>query len=201
MTDPLIVDPNEVNGAAAQWDALRQLFDKPAPDLTGTGPESEAARQAVLDAQAATAKLQSDIGQSAGTANAGATAYQTQEGQSASGMKPGDVTGVGSDLIGSGTSLFGVLPQIIGATTGLVGSGAGVLGSLTGAATSLARQGGGSQGQDHQQQGNSNNTNPEDSHDYAQPQQQHQADTDSAVSAAPAAALTHEQSPEGVRSA
>lgn len=174
MTAPLIVDPNEVNGAAAQWYELVPHFDTPPPNITGSGPESLAAQEAIAAAQAATGNLQQGLAQTAGTAQSAAGAYQSQEGQSAGGMKMGDVTGVLGDLEGIGTGLFGVVPQVLGAATGLVGSGAGVIGSLTGAATSLAKQGQGQQGEGHQghdhQQENSNDTNPEDSYDYVHPE-------------------------------
>jgi hypothetical protein len=168
MTGPLNVDPNDVDSVAVQWDALREQFNRPAPNLTGSGPESQAARARIAEAAASTAKLQSDIGDTASTAHAGASAYTQQEGASAGTMKPGDVTGVMGDVIGAGTSLIGEGPQFFGALTGLVGSSAGVLGSLTGAATSLSRQQG--------QQQNSNNTNPQDSHDQVPPEMGEQHD-------------------------
>jgi hypothetical protein len=107
MTGPFNVDPNDVNSVAAQWNALREQFNRPAPNLTGGGPESQAARAAIAEAAASTAKLQSDIGDTADTARAGAGAYTQQEGTSA-----GDLTGPMSDITGLFSTFGGLIEPL-----------------------------------------------------------------------------------------
>jgi hypothetical protein len=173
------VDPGDVNSTAAQWLALRHEFDAPPPTISGSGPESAAARAAIAAAKAATDQLKGDVGQTAGTAQSGAGAYQAQETKAADGLKPNDVSSMMKDMIGDATSIFGTFPQSFGVLTALAGSSAGVIGSLTGAVTSAEKAGG----------GNSNNTNPEDARNPLLLDPDPDAHT---ASAAPAAAAHQE---------
>lgn len=200
MTGPLIVDPDQVDSAGATWWKLTPEFGAPPPSVSGSGPESLAAQEAIAAAQAATHNLQQGLGQTAGTAQGAAGAYQTQETQSAHGMEPKDQIGVMKDLIGVGTGLFGVLPQVlgsgtalVGAGTGAIGAGAGTIGSLTGAAVSGQKL---SQPQGESNSGggwNPNNNNSEGSQDNTHPE----PGTHTVAAAVPAAALQQEQPERG----
>lgn len=135
MTAPLIVDPNEVNGAAAQWYELVPHFDAPPPPISGGGPESLAAQQAVLAAQAATGTLQQGLSQTAGTAHGAANTYATQEGHSAGSLK--DATGPVSDIAGVfGTAAGAVVPF----ATEAVSFGGQMISTATSSALQITQQ-------------------------------------------------------------
>jgi hypothetical protein len=137
MTGPFNVDPNDVDSVAAQWDALREQFDRPAPNLTGNGPESQAARAAVAEAAARTAKLQADIGGTAATAKAGASVYTRQEG--ASSAKLGDATSPMSDIAGLFGTVGGLIEPLATEATSFGGQMLSTGSSLGTSLASLAR--------------------------------------------------------------
>lgn len=139
MSQPFNVDPHQVNSAAAQWDALRHQFDSPAPDLSGNGPESQAARAAVARAYAATEGLKHGVGQTAQTARQGAGAYQQQESQSADKLK--DSTGPMNDINGLITGIAGMATPFITEATSFAGQLLGTGSSLGTSLASLAKGG------------------------------------------------------------
>jgi len=137
MTGSLNVDPDNVDSVASQWMRLRQQFDAPPPTMTGSGPESQAARAAVAAAAESTAKLQNDIGGTAGTAHAGAGMYTQQEGASAG--KLGDGTGPMSDIAGLFGTVGGLIEPLLTEAASFGGQLASTGSSLGTSLASLAR--------------------------------------------------------------
>jgi hypothetical protein len=180
VTGPLNVDPNDVNSVAVQWDALREQFNRPAPNLTGSGPESQAARAAIAEAAASTAKLQSDIGDTADTARAGAGAYTQQEGTSA-----GDLTGPMSDITGLFSTFGGLIEPL---ATEAASFGGQMLSTGSSLGTSLASLARGNTGSAPPSPGAGIGLPPADQ------DQQHSPDHDAnTTSAAPEAAEEHHE--------
>jgi hypothetical protein len=137
MTEPLIVDPGDVNHVGQQWHGVIPGLDATPPDVSGNRPTHQAARDAVEAANAATGKLKGDLGRTADGMGNAANAYGTQEGQSAG--KLGDATGPMSDINGLIDSLTqGVAGVVTPFITEAASFGGQMLSTASSLGTSLA---------------------------------------------------------------
>jgi hypothetical protein len=83
MTQPLLIDPDQIGDAAAGWGALTPDFASTAPEVSGDWPTQIAVRQAIDSAADATKNLQDGVNRTADDTQSAAGQYRDVDNDSA----------------------------------------------------------------------------------------------------------------------
>lgn len=118
MTQPVNIDPDQVNGVAGQWYALIPEFGAPPPHVAGDRPTHQAVQGAIAAAQGATDDLQQQHRDAAGNTSGAAKAYAGQDKDSAK-----DMVGMCKDMMTGGVTVASTAAQALTAIGSQIAQG------------------------------------------------------------------------------